>query len=372
MEREDGVALTLVDETRLVWSESVDKLIPAVLRARAAVPELAKDVESLVKTKGGASYQVKSEDLADLIEAALPALLKNGVLWTADCRTTAKATTVYSYLIHESGQWMRCEVAFDRVGAAWDVGSALTFGRRYALRMQLGIQPHGADDDGRAAQRGAKEERRAEAARVLAQVETARDQEGRREAYRQALADAGWDAAKAKTEALGFARGCFQRPPSDLTGPQFGVLLDWLRNGGSLPEDYDDPLLPAADLTAVQQWLGEGAEVDESASRALLRDACGPEVGVEDGVAWAREVLDEDPADMSPGQRLDAVRLYLHLSGHPAVTAALGKLGRGDVTVGVGRLWAYLGDPAAVLDAPAAATVAKLEAIGTETKKGGA
>lgn len=140
-------------------------LAAALVAAQAEMPRLHKDSEAEVVTQKGAKYKYQYLSLETLLEQVLPVLNRHGIaliqapVWD-DRGFHALSTT----LLHESGEdhvsFMRLPVASD--AAAQVLGSAITYGRRYAVLSVLALAPD-EDDDGATAQRaGANEVRNRE------------------------------------------------------------------------------------------------------------------------------------------------------------------------------------------------------------------
>lgn len=119
------------------------------------MPALHKDSEAEVQTKSGGKYKYQYLGLEALLAQVLPVLNENGIaLVQAPIWEDAGFHALTTTLVHESGEElrsiMRLPVASD--ASAQVLGSALTYGRRYAVLAVLALAPD-EDDDGAAAQR---------------------------------------------------------------------------------------------------------------------------------------------------------------------------------------------------------------------------
>lgn len=98
----------------------------------------------------------KYATLAAITEATSAALGKHGLAIIQEAGMTEEGVTIYTTLLHESGATMEFVPLplplTDRKPQA--VGSAITYGRRYALAAICGLAPD--DDDGQAAQDATK------------------------------------------------------------------------------------------------------------------------------------------------------------------------------------------------------------------------
>ncbi len=119
------------------------KLFPAFIKAQTAMGDL-------LKTSSNPHFKSKYADLAAVVEAVLPALNENGFGLMQPPHSDGELVEVETLLLHDSGGYIRSTLGLrpsktDPQG----VGSAITYGRRYALQSIAGIAPE--DDDGNAA-----------------------------------------------------------------------------------------------------------------------------------------------------------------------------------------------------------------------------
>lgn len=125
-------------------SESIKAIAPALLAAQKAI-EFAK------KDSNNPHFKSKYADLSAVVEAVKPALNAAGIVYiqTASPSDDGKLHLTTT-LMHESGEWIGDTLVMplpkqDPQG----YGSALTYGRRYALAAITGVYQD--DDDGNAA-----------------------------------------------------------------------------------------------------------------------------------------------------------------------------------------------------------------------------
>lgn len=133
------------------------KLFAAVVALQAQLPRVGKGETAKVPGKDGKQgYTYKYADLADVSQAILPLLAKHGLAFIAK-PTMADGEFGLDYkLVHSSGE---SDGGFYRLPdprntAPQQVGSAITYARRYCLCSVTGIAPDGDDDDAGAAQQG--------------------------------------------------------------------------------------------------------------------------------------------------------------------------------------------------------------------------
>lgn len=112
----------------------------------------ARGEMSATVTKDAKGNFGKYTTLAAIVEASCAILAKHGLAVVQEAGMNEHGVTIDTWLIHESGATIYFGTLplplSDRKPQA--VGSALTYGRRYALAAALGLAPD--DDDGQAAQ----------------------------------------------------------------------------------------------------------------------------------------------------------------------------------------------------------------------------
>jgi hypothetical protein len=129
-------------QTAFTTSPEADQVIPAFVKALSAMEDIPRTSEV---SAGPMRY--KFAPLNIVLDAIRPALRGNGLV-ISQVPTTAEG--VHTTLFHESGQW----ISFDPLlihptgGTPQNVGSAISYARRYALLSILGLATE--DDDGAA------------------------------------------------------------------------------------------------------------------------------------------------------------------------------------------------------------------------------
>lgn len=138
----------------------------ALAKVQTQLPTIGKG-----STANIGQYKFKYADLADISAAVLPLLGQNGLSWMTMPTLDEQGHFVLRYeLLHSSGE---SRVGFYPLPAATskaqDLGSAITYARRYSLSSMVGVTPD-EDDDGQSApsaparqQRGAPAPRQAPA-----------------------------------------------------------------------------------------------------------------------------------------------------------------------------------------------------------------
>lgn len=116
----------------------------------AAVAKAQGEIEGAKKDSTNPHFKSSYADLASVRDVTREPLAKNGLAILQWPRTTEGGVEIETILTHSSGQfmsgvlWLPCG-KFDAQG----IGSAITYGRRYALMAVTGVAP--VDDDGNAA-----------------------------------------------------------------------------------------------------------------------------------------------------------------------------------------------------------------------------
>lgn len=131
-------------------SEHINELITALYKAQMIIEPTPRNREVEVRRRdGGGSYKFSYTTLDALIEHVREPLTENGLWFTQTTDTGVKdgSFVLVTTLYHSSGQWISGEITIPDPGKAQELGSALTYHRRYALAAILGLAPD-QDDDG--------------------------------------------------------------------------------------------------------------------------------------------------------------------------------------------------------------------------------
>jgi len=122
----------------------------ALVAFQTEMPVVAKDKNADIPTKSGGSIRYSYADLAAVTAAALPLLTRHGLAFSCCPRATERGYELAGVLLHVSGD--RIEGALPLYGNnPRDIGSGITYARRYLLGSMTGIVTDD-DDDGAAAQ----------------------------------------------------------------------------------------------------------------------------------------------------------------------------------------------------------------------------
>ena len=130
-------------------SDQIDKIMPALLKAQS-------EMGGAVKKADNPFFKSKYADLATVQAVCEKPLFDNGLVITQVGGMSHYGNYIYTQITHTSGQWVRSEIALPTITKAQDMGSCITYYRRYGLAALLNITQE--DDDGNAASRSRAEE----------------------------------------------------------------------------------------------------------------------------------------------------------------------------------------------------------------------
>jgi len=146
-------------------SPSLCALAEALALAQGEFPAIEKERTAKVESKKGeaSSYSYSYADLADILAAVRKPLSSHGLAVVQPIAWTPQGQPwLITRLLHSSGEWLESLYRLVEYERPQDMGSAITYARRYALTALLGIAAE-EDDDGQAAQRGATDRASAKA-----------------------------------------------------------------------------------------------------------------------------------------------------------------------------------------------------------------
>lgn len=124
-------------------SESINELATALALAQGKITGALKD-------SANPFFKSKYADLASVWDACRGPLSDNGLAVIQTTDIDGEGVTVVTTLAHKSGQWVRGKLRLmPKEATPQGIGSAITYGRRYALAAVVGVAQ--VDDDGNAA-----------------------------------------------------------------------------------------------------------------------------------------------------------------------------------------------------------------------------
>lgn len=132
-------------------------LVAALAKAQLAFPKILKD-----QTADAGKYSYKYADLAAVIEAVRKPLAENGLAYVQLMDVDGGHHVLITRLMHTAGAHLDSRYALASHERPQEMGSEITYARRYALSALLGVASE-ADDDAQAAQTSAEAGTRHEA-----------------------------------------------------------------------------------------------------------------------------------------------------------------------------------------------------------------
>jgi hypothetical protein len=125
-------------------------LAAALAKAQAAFPKVLKDRTAKISSTRG-EYSYKYADLATLLEAVRKPLADNGLALLQPIEIGQHGHVLRTVLLHTSGAMIESVYALAHHDRPQEMGSEITYARRYTASSMLGVASE-EDDDGKAAQ----------------------------------------------------------------------------------------------------------------------------------------------------------------------------------------------------------------------------
>lgn len=127
-------------------SEQIDALAVALAKAQG-------ELKNIEKGKINPHLKSKYADIADGLEVMRPVLSANGIalIQATEFNQDTGIFMLHTRLLHRSGQWVESTYPLPTGVKATDMGSAITYARRYAAFALVGVAGANEDDDGTAA-----------------------------------------------------------------------------------------------------------------------------------------------------------------------------------------------------------------------------
>lgn len=136
-------------------SESIVNIAEAFVKFQEEVVDPKLDASTDYITKTGKKINFKYASLPEILRIVRPVLSKNGIALIQEPCTDNNEVKIVTRLIHKSGEWIEFEALKMKAASslAQEIGSAITYGRRYNISSVLGLGAED-DDDGNAATSG--------------------------------------------------------------------------------------------------------------------------------------------------------------------------------------------------------------------------
>ena len=200
-------------DTNFEASAEIGKLAEALAMAQGMM-------ENASKSSANPFFKSKYADLAEVWNTITEPLSKNGLsVVQAPVGIDGRSVKILTMLLHKSGQYIRTVTTIPCAKSdAQGIGSALTYGRRYALSALVGIAQE--DDDGNAAVANnstatpRRQARRAPPAKKAASPEQV-------EAMKQALEE-----KMAGVNIEDFCQTVYKRPLAELTETEASSVIE--------------------------------------------------------------------------------------------------------------------------------------------------
>ncbi len=122
-------------------SEDIKELAAALAAFQAEMPEIKLDKNVKVTTKTGGAYNFQYATLANIIRTAYPCLAKHGLSIAQTFRDNSLVTTLF----HTSGEYIQSIIPIDFTGNMQEIGSRISYLKRYSISALVGVV--GDEDD---------------------------------------------------------------------------------------------------------------------------------------------------------------------------------------------------------------------------------
>lgn len=139
-------------------SAEIGKLAEALAAAQSGFGHIKKERTARIASSKG-EYSYRYADLSDVLEAVRMPLAKNGLALLQPMTWQEEHPWLVTRLVHASGEWIESLYPLATYDRPQEMGSAITYARRYTITALLGIAAE-EDDDGGAAQRSESTDRR--------------------------------------------------------------------------------------------------------------------------------------------------------------------------------------------------------------------
>jgi len=124
-----------------------------------ALSDFQGEIQNPKNTADNPFFKSKYAPLQDILTLVRPIMAKHGLSILQSPSGDGKTITISTILMHSSGEWIEPEplVLQAEKATAQSAGSAITYGRRYALSAILGISSEDDDDGNQATKNGRPE-----------------------------------------------------------------------------------------------------------------------------------------------------------------------------------------------------------------------
>jgi len=138
-------------EANIRMSPTIGAIVAALAKAQRKLINPERNRSVTVRTKTGGSYEFSYATLDAILDQARPILVAEEIALLQGVQSGQNAIAVSTMLAHSSGEWVESTVRFPAPSGPQEVGSLITYGRRYTLTGLLGIAAEEDDDANSAA-----------------------------------------------------------------------------------------------------------------------------------------------------------------------------------------------------------------------------
>jgi hypothetical protein len=110
------LAAYVAAHSKMRESADISKIAPALVRAQGAMESPPRNRSVQVRTQAGASYTFRYATLDKITDMMRQALAENGLCVLQPIVNVERGPALVTRLLHESGQWMECEIALPALG----------------------------------------------------------------------------------------------------------------------------------------------------------------------------------------------------------------------------------------------------------------
>jgi len=216
-------------------SANVTTIFGALITVQSALQDAKKNAVN-------PHFKNKYADYASIVGTAKPLLISNGIGFSQTFDDApAGMVTIITTLMHTSGEWIQSRLTLPGGADPQKYGSAITYGRRYALSAILGMVTDDDDD-----------------ANAASLPEQPRSQQARSSARTQAQAGAPANQAPAKKTAVQLLAEYAQKQGIDPASPEYLLYvggLATLKKRSTKPDAAD---VVIKDLSYVNERVAKG------------------------------------------------------------------------------------------------------------------
>jgi len=127
-------------------SESINELAAALVKVQSQLPAVPKSKTVQVATKSGSKFSYSYAPLDAVWDGCRNLLSENGLALTQTMCHNDSCPCLETVLLHTSGQWISSTLPLVATQDPQQLGSAITYMRRYALAALVGIVADEDDD----------------------------------------------------------------------------------------------------------------------------------------------------------------------------------------------------------------------------------